>query len=412
MIRIKVRNLQNIIILLYFISISTYQLGTGFDAMFVRFTFIALVVSTVLIIKKIKITEHLQWCISFWGLYFISMFWASNINDTLYYINNAIQIIGISVCIPLIVKNKKDIDLIINLYILSLIYTIIVLIIRTPTSAWGTERLGMIIGLSPNTLGIRLSIGAVMCLYLLHQIIIEKKKLYKIATLLYCGVIVSFFTVILFTGSKKGLFAFLFCMFSYELIITKGLKIFFKVIAVTIAICIIGYIIFTNDNLYSVLGRRIERFILTIQGTATGYDIDTSFSERQFFIERAKELFFNNMILGYGGNNFKSYMREISYSHIAYSHNNFFELLSTLGIIGFVLYYYIWVKSEIKMIKKYVKHNNKQCLLFAIIIFSELIMDYAVVSYTSEFTHITLILAMLSIQFDDFKQENTIYIKK
>lgn len=398
---VKLKKLEYLSLLLYLIGISAFQLGTGFDAVFVRLSFALLVAVCVLPNMKIQNTLHFRWCIVFWGLYFLSMIWASNANDTLYYINNCIQIVGLAVCLPLIVEDDHDVDVVMNLIIVSMIITSIRLIVYTPVSMWGTERIGEAIGQNSNGLGMRLAISAVICLYMIHKNVEVSKNLKsKIKSLFYLIVMIAFFVIVLFTGSKKSILMIVGGIASYELIITKGWKFLIKVITVICGIIVLSYLIFHNEMLYAVLGKRIARTLLTLQGTATGLAVDQSLQERIFYINKAQELFLNYPILGYGGNNFVTLMREIGYSHVAYCHNNFYELLCTLGIVGFLIYYFMWAYVGSRLFKIYRKMKKRRCLLFFIVITIELIMDYGNVSYITEFTQIILIMGYLIVKID------------
>ncbi len=406
---IKQKNLEYFSLLLYLIGISAFQLGSGFDAIFVRLSFVLMIAACILTKMKIQLTSHLKWCLLFWGLYYISMIWASNKVDTMYYVNNTVQIIGISICFSIIVKNKDDINIVLKLIAFSMLFTSIRLIIYTPISAWGTERIGEAIGQNSNGLGMRLAIAAVMSLYLLHKEIEEKNKQRKLTVILYSLMLILFSVLILFTGSKKSILVLVVGLSIYELMITKGWKFLLKVLLIVGGVLVLIYLIFNNEMLYTVLGRRIERTLLTLQGTATGFSIDRSLEERSYYRQMAKQLFFDYPILGYGGNNFMSYMREIGYSHVAYCHDNYFEILSTLGIVGFVLYYFEWVLVEVRLLKLY-KYNKKDkvCLLLSVIIAIELVMDYGNVSYVSEFTQMILIMGFLvNRTYGNFRNQNT-----
>lgn len=400
---IKKNTIMQLTLLLYFISISAFQLGVGFDAYFVRIIFAVLILLTLISYKKIILNGQIKWCLLFWGWYFLSMLWAKDYNDTLYYLNRFIQILGISICLPLLVKNKQDVNKVLRLVILSILVTAVVLMIKTPSNAWGTERVGSAIGLGPNDLGMKMAIGAVISLYLIRDINIEKNRNPK--KILYLSCIMLFSIIALFSGSKKALFILIAGLIGFEVIATKGVKLLLKICTIFLVLYGGFVIILNNDNLYSVLGRRVEKTILTITGQAGKKDIDTSLTERQFYIKQATILFKNNILIGYGGNNFVTYMREISYRHIAYSHNNFTEILCTLGIVGFFIYYSIWIYLLIKLLKNYHIHKLKIDLLFILILSIIILMDYANVSYFNEFNMIILILAYLTMKNNNLKSE-------
>lgn len=318
--KIKMKNLIYFLLLLYFVAISAYQLGTGFDAVFVRLTFILLFFASLLYKKKIIVTEQLKWYLLFCGFYFTSMIWAKNMTDTLYYANNFIQILGLSIILPNIIEDKNDINKVLKLLLFSILYSTILLIIRTPSYEWGTERLGEHIGLGPNSTGIRVAIASILSLLFAHNNF-ENKKLNnnRIKITFYLLLFVLFFVLLLFTGSKKALFIFMFGVIAFELINAKGYKIFLKILLSFLIVGIVGFLLFNNEKIYSVIGKRVENMYLTIITPTRNTQVDTSLLERNFYIQHAKKLFIENPILGYGGNNFVTRMREISCSHVAVS---------------------------------------------------------------------------------------------
>lgn len=410
---IKPINICYFFFFLYLIAMTTYQLGTGFDAIFVRLSFVIFFVFTFLLNKTLKVELNglIKWSILFWSFYFLSLIWAHNKSDTIYMFNHCMQIIGMFICIPIILKkNNNGIDTILKLIIISLLYSSIVLLIRTPLNLWGTDYIGEVIGLQRNVVGLRLSIGFLICLYFIHsKIKVEKRLNFKIIILIMIAIF--FMIIALLTGSKKALIFIFLGFVLYEIFITKGLKLLIKIIIIALLSSAFINVIFNNDLLYQAIGSRVEHMILTIQGNDGKGETDGSLLERQYYINQAKELFIMHPVVGYGGNNFVSYMREIGYSHVAYSHNNYWELLSTLGSIGFLIYYYIWFKVLIGLIRDYKITKSIRTLLFLIIIAVLIILDYGNVSYISEFNMILLLLAYISIYKKKNRKIEVIYEK-
>ena len=297
--------------------------------------------------RKFSFNSMIAWYVIFLFYGYLSVIWAKSTNDATFYTNTFIQMLGCIICITNRIKNKKDIDKYLNLILISLTYSIIVLYIKTPLNVWGTERIGLEIGLHPNSVGFRFSLGVLIAIYFA----ISKKKYYYYIFAMF------FMVVILFSGSRKGLIMSILSIVLFPTLFLGRKKktgeefIRFLVIIVLIilSLIVVYYLVMNSEIFYNVIGKRFESWI---------DDNDASVNERNYFAQKGIELFKSNPIIGYGMNNFSSYMRVINYSHITYSHNNFIEILCTLGIVGFVIYYSMIFSISIKGIKLFVKNKS------------------------------------------------------
>ena len=73
------------------------------------------------------------------------------------------------------------------------------------------------------------------------------------------------------------------------------------------------------------------------------------------------------------------------------------ELLACTGIIGFLLYYSVFIYLLCKLFI-YVKTNNNFAIISFIILSVNIILDYGVVSYYGKNTYIYILLAMVTIE--------------
>lgn len=375
-------------LLIYMCAISAHQTGMGFDALFVRLSFSVYVGCFFLyqlvnrVNSRLIISKHFKWIVLFVLYYYFSILWATSITDSLHYNNIFIQIVVNSFIFTNIVKDKETINKVLGLIVCSLIYTLILLYIKTPSSSWGVDRVGEAIGLHSNGLGMRLAIGTIICLYFLNK---SKKKY------LYLLLAISFSGVALFTGSKKVIIMLVLGFFLFEILISKRKNIVFNIVLIAGACYGLYVLIMTNPDLYHVLGRRIETFLLTISGED---QVNQSTIYRLYFINAAQQIFLNNPIFGCGANNFVTQMRMINFDLVAYSHNNYWELLSTLGIVGFSIYYFLFIEMLRILIRYYFQSSEKMLIsLMLTIILVILVTDYANVSYINEFTHIVIVIA-------------------
>lgn len=385
-----------ILLFLYFLSISAFRLGEGFDAAFVRVIFVAIMFFSIFRKKKMIIYGIFVWAVIFWVFYFLSALWASNASDTLSNVALAIQILGLFIFIPTYITDKKSMNIVLKLLLCSLVCTAFILLAKTPLSDFGTVRLGEAIGLNPNAFGLRMAIGAIIALYLFH---IEDKT-NKFHRILFLVTILVLFGFALLSGSKKALVAIILGLIGCELLLAKGIKVVMKIIGISLAIFALFVLIFSNQQFYDIIGFRLEKTFYTLTDQASSKYTDRSLEERRFYIERAINLFKRYPIAGYGGNNFRTYMGEINYSHVAYSHNNYVELLSTLGIIGFFIYYSLWVVALYWLIKIFLYEKKKDgcspaTVLFLTMLVILLVLDYGMVGYCSEFNMLVFCLIYL-----------------
>lgn len=183
-----------------------------------------------------------------------------------------------------------------------------------------------------------------------------------------------------FSGTRKVMFCL--ALFVIIVIFIKNRKNGFRLIKYTLIaiICIIFVynIITTNENLYKVIGNRVENIV---QSFVFGKSIpnDASMMEREFLQLLALEAFNGHPFLGLGINNFAQY----SVNHggpFLYAHNNYYELLSDVGIIGTTIYYGAYL---VILRKSFILMNNEDHM--AVFIFSfllvMLISDLQTVSY-------------------------------
>lgn len=124
--------------------------------------------------------------------------------------------------------------------------------------------------------------------------------------------------------------------------------------------------------------------------------VDSSTIERKTYIEAGVKQFLKTPILGIGVNN-SQYITLMETNKETYLHNNFVELLACTGIIGFVLYYSIFVYL-LHNLFKYVKDDKSIAIISFIILAVNIILDYGVVSYYEKNTYIYILLAMVTIE--------------
>lgn len=387
--RIKRSTILSLTLFIYLVSLTAYQRENSvFDQMLQIGSFVLLAVYYLYVPSKSRRGLVLS-PISIWYLLFAvfglgSALWAIySKTDVFFYVRRMVQILGLYLVIPKFFSIRQDADRIDDFYkviIAALVYAIILLFIRTPISAWGTERVGGAIGVDKNALGTRMAIGSIVSLYLYTK---EKRKIYLI-------ILAAMSAVVLLTGSKKAIFMLVVGISVYEIVGTESKKIkqiFERILLVACLFGLLWYLVFNTNVFYNTIGVRLNRTLMYFLSEGSTYDNSTR--ERQYYISVARDLFLQHPIIGVGLNNFKTHIAAIGYSHVAYSHNNYWELLSCLGITGAALYYWFHVKLLTKLIKNNTK-RRKTYTLSIIVLVLYIICDYANVSYMNIFQHLML----------------------
>jgi len=190
--------------------------------------------------------------------------------------------------------------------------------------------------------------------------------------------IVVFSYVIMLTGSKKAIFAVVLFVFLFSIVkagrITKRMR---AIIIVGILAVILYNLVMNVEVLYNVLGHRIQLMINTF--ISRDFETsDTSTGVRGGMIIFGLKEFIKSPLIGRGLNAFnKLYGDETGF--YTYSHNNYVEILVSVGVIGFCVYYSLLgrtVRCFVKL-KNQAKENAFYIALTAVLLF----YDIAMVSY-------------------------------
>ena len=129
---------------------------------------------------------------------------------------------------------------------------------------------------------------------------------------------------------------------------------------------------------------RFESLLLAIQDQGG----DVSAQRRLEMIDEGFNAFLEHPVLGMGLNT-SGVITSRFLGEAKYLHNNYIEILASLGILGFIIFFYIfyvpvsWIVHSIKRIES---------KLVVVIVFSELVMFFGCVSYYVKFHYLYLVL--------------------
>jgi O-antigen ligase len=244
-----------------------------------------------------------------------------------------------------------------------------------------SERVTASLG-NANTYALALLIGTIFCLY--NLLVAERKQLHLLAMTLNLSLIPLFgFQIAFLTGSRKGILVFCLLLLLAYLYVVRRQTRAFKLISLFGGILLCGGL--WQAVIISPHYRRVESAVLFASGTGVG---DNSIYTRVAMANEAFIMWTKKPLFGWGADQF----RNVS-GFGTYSHNNYLELLANFGIIGFIIFYGIYIYVLIHGLKFLKSSNtNKKNLGFWILIIgmSFLIMDVASVSYYSKLHWIVL----------------------
>lgn len=150
---------------------------------------------------------------------------------------------------------------------------------------------------------------------------------------------------------------------------------------------IITYLILTKISLfYNSIGNRLEAFLFFIKNE----EGDGSIVSRSNYIDLGMSFFSKSPIWGNGINCF----RIIQGSYGTYSHNNYVELLFSVGLVGTISFYSIYLYIIVKAVKEYLKNKSDGSVIGISIIVACLATDYAQVVYYDRGSLLFLIIAL------------------
>lgn len=241
------------------------------------------------------------------------------------------------------------------------------------------HRMGDLIG-NQNTYGLVFANAALVALYYFF-FNNEKRHVLLAGLLIFFG---------FSSGSKKV--AFLLLIGLLFLILSKhGIRKLLKVIFYSTVSLLVGWV-FINLPVFSTILKRLESY-LSVSG-------NSSDNLRAELIRYGLELFAENPLFGYGLNNYRLF----HWSGV-YSHNNYIEVLVSLGIVGFIVYYLIFVKSITALFRKR-RYLNPIHFLLIFSIISSFIFDYGMVQFYSK--DIWIFMGVMLAEIDNITMANNI----
>lgn len=384
-------NFRDVIILLLIItSLAFYDIKPLFISIQI-FAFLSEALRRLGKNNKTKIKAFFVWSTILVTYSLMSLLWASPYNTTsITTILSLIQVMIIAITIMFYCENENNCNKVINYIIISSIILSIRFFIEIPLSAWGNEeRFSKETIFGSNIPAITLAYASLLLIYKKMSKINKNKKISKLSTLLLA---ILFLTITFLMGTKKSIIIFILGLIVIMIQKSKNLIIVIRNTFIISAIIIIGYISTQKiPVLYGSIGYRINDAISDIFEDKNSSVKSTAM--RIKLIEDAARVFRENPLIGVGQDGYR-YENTVGKS---YSHCNFVELLANLGLIGFIIYYAIYIYIYNKSNKSKYKELIKTLLIVMFV------SDISIVSYLMEYQYVLygLIFGMLNARITE-----------
>lgn len=366
-------NLIDVSFFLLLFSVFTNIFFDGVNNYFYFFAFFAFLgTTTIRLIFRIRQTGRVVLpTITLWyGLFvlygFASILWAYDPGACFHVTSRIVQCLIIQFCMAQNYSSKTALPRCLKIIAFASVMSSIYMLSQTPLDSLFRSRFGTAsASLNPNMFAVIYSFGALIAYFFACHL--HKKLAYPIAFYLVFMVII--------TGSRKSTITVLLGILLLSLLTTRRRH---RLIRLLITLGVIGlllHLIMTIPQLYEILGSRFDSML----GFLTNSEEDHSMALRLTFMRVAKEIFLEHFFFGVGIVNFHVVLGTLMNSS-TYAHNNYYELLADLGLVGFVLYYSYYVYVAVATFRRVLQGSQYAKLMLALI-FSIFVCDFGIVSF-------------------------------
>lgn len=362
----------------------TYKENTTVRYSVIMFCFALLCVRCVQC-KRFPINLFWIWSICELVFCILSSRWSINPQTTIQACKNIFIVLFICSMTYSMVENAEDFKAfwtsICIAYVFDSLYVLFVVgIDNLGKSRLGVEYAGLEMW-NANAIGAFAGFGCVMFLY---GTITANNKIGKAGS---AALALFMLLMCLNTGSRKALLVVAVTGALYFCLKDRGNKRPRNILIMLILLIALWNIIMANDDLYKLIGSRMERMVDSLLGHQTS---ENSMGMRTLMIMQGMVFFRKEPILGYGLDCYR-YLSPFG----TYAHNNYIELMVGTGLIGLIVYYSIYIYSFIKgYYFVFKEHDDMAIFLFSILAIMAA-NHMAIVSY-GDITYSIMFLLVIS----------------
>ncbi len=334
--------------------------------------------------KRVVIPYNTVWFIVFTAFSALSTLWSSYTDTGIAsYFLRMVVIIAMITSVSIYVDTPEDVERIIKLYILSMTVIVLLEFSVVPVENWSNGYMGShFSGSNSNGVAFLVFCAELMAFYEYYS---RGKKFYILFVILFL-----FFIIL--SGSRKSAFASIAGPLMFVLLSTyKKSYLFNIIITALLAVVVILYIL-TDENAYNAIGKRFVSMFNFMFENRT-HTVDNSLFMRSYYIEMAKKMFSEAPIIGKGMGNFARIIDETYNVAGVYSHNNYWQILSELGIVGFLIYYSLYAVIILRLFKNAFFEKSRMSLMFFTFMVLLMVLETGLVTYNSKMPHVVIAIA-------------------
>ena len=332
-------------------------------------------------LRKIKINAFLGWSIAYMAILLFSSLYSIRPDTSLFKSFQVLKNLIFANILISSIRTKEGIEKIFKYFIIAGIILLVRVLLIFPIDKLGKLRFQILGLFNANDLAIKWGTSLI---FLIYFIFIKNRR-----NILNIYLIFLFYIAIIFTGSRKGfLFENIAILFTWIFKIKNKIKLFLILFFIIVLILIFYKEIINTPIIYNVLGKRIDGLINVITQKD---EVDDSTLVRINLVKDGISYIIRKPLFGYGINIY-SYLSPYE----LYSHNNYIELLTGVGIFGTIIYYFIYFYNLIfsyKILKKRKFIVIPSCILITTSLFLEL----GLVNYDSRYNIFVLALTFLIV---------------
>ena len=353
--------------------------------------------------QKVIIPYNTVWYMAFTAYSALSCLWSSYLDANMAsYFLRMVVIIAMITSVSIYVDTAEDLERLIKLYIFSMLVIVMMELLTVPFSEWTAGGMGShFSGSNSNGVAFLVFCAELMAFYEFYS---KGKKSYIILVILFV-----FFIIL--SSSRKSMFAALAGPMLFVLLMTYKKNYFFNILLVSGLAVLVVFYIMTDENAYNAIGKRITS-MLNFWFENRHHKVDNSLYMRSYYIDLAKQMFAESPILGKGMGNFAKIIDNVYMLDGVYSHNNFWQILSELGLFGFVIYYSLYFVILVRLAKGAFINKSGTNMLFFTFMVLLLVLETGLVTYNSKMPHVVIAIAYAATYVGESDGRKYKYIEK